>query len=189
MSASYHLMAIFCVCLQIISGGVIIISDELQMYSRNKLFSVALSRDMAPSARILAYLIAPDGQVVADSLNFHVNGSKLHQVRDHCLNRYRLSISPVINSLLCVGFIIQMSVKFNRGKDFSYNTVEITATADPLSYVAFSAIEYQLYELGAKNGLTWEEVCFNNGCTGFTSARLKIHQATRNWVEGNFLLL
>lgn len=51
-----------------------------------------------------------------------------------------------------------MTVKFNRGKDLAYDTVEITATADPLSYVAFSAIEYQLYELGARNDITWEMV-------------------------------
>ena len=50
------------------------------MYSRNKLFSVALSREMAPNARIIAYFVAPDGFVVADSLNFHVNGSRLHEV-------------------------------------------------------------------------------------------------------------
>lgn len=51
-----------------------------------------------------------------------------------------------------------MQLKFNRGKDFTYQSVEITATADPVSYVAFSAMEYQLYELGARNGLTWDEV-------------------------------
>lgn len=62
------------------AAGNILFSDTLQMYSRNKLFSVALSREMAPSARIVAYFVAHDGQVVADSLNFHVNGSKLHEV-------------------------------------------------------------------------------------------------------------
>ena len=51
-----------------------------------------------------------------------------------------------------------MQLRFNRGKDFTYQSIELTAIADPLSYVAFSAIEYQLYELGARNGLTWEEV-------------------------------
>ena len=66
--------------LQIVAHGNIIVSDTLQMYSRNKLFSVALSRDMAPSARIVAYFVAPDGQVVVDSLNFHVNGTQLHEV-------------------------------------------------------------------------------------------------------------
>jgi len=53
---------------------------------------------------------------------------------------------------------IQMKVKFNRGKDFNYNTVEVTAYADPLAYVAFSALEYQMYQLGIRNGLSWEEV-------------------------------
>ncbi|XP_067928326.1 CD109 antigen-like [Watersipora subatra] len=114
----------------IVAGGNILVSDTLQMFSRNKLFSVALSRDMAPNARIIAYFVAADGQVVVDSLNFNVNGSRLHE----------------------------MTLRFNRGKDFTYSSVEISSTADPLSYVAFSAIEYQLYELGARNGLTWEEV-------------------------------
>ena len=54
--------------------------------------------------------------------------------------------------------VLQMQLRFNRGKDFTYQSIELTAIADPLSYVAFSAIEYQLYELGARNGLTWEEV-------------------------------
>ena len=52
-----------------------------------------------------------------------------------------------------------MTLRFNRGKDLTYSSVEISSTADPLAYVAFSAIEYQLYELGARNGLTWEQVC------------------------------
>lgn len=114
----------------IVAGENIIVSDTLKMYAKQKIFSVAVSRDMVPSARIIAYLIAPDNQVVVDSFNFFVNGTRMHQ----------------------------MSVKFNRGKDFSYNTVEIIAKADPLSYVAFSAIEYSLYQLGARNGLTWDEV-------------------------------
>lgn len=66
--------------LQIVAAGNIIVSDTLQMYSRNKLFSVALSREMAPNARIIAYFVAPDGQMVVDGLNFHVNGSRLHEV-------------------------------------------------------------------------------------------------------------
>lgn len=35
---------------------------------------------MAPAARIVAYFIGPDGQVAADSLQFHVDASKLHLV-------------------------------------------------------------------------------------------------------------
>ena len=58
-------------------------TDSVQMYSRNKLFSVALSRDMSPSAKIVAFYVAPDRQVAADSLQFHVDGTKLHNVSIH----------------------------------------------------------------------------------------------------------
>jgi len=51
-----------------------------------------------------------------------------------------------------------MSLRFNRGKDFSYNTVEVIATADPLSYVAFSAMPHYIHVLGGRNGFTWDEV-------------------------------
>jgi len=69
------------------------------MYSRHKLISVALSKDMAPSAKIVAFFISPansassfdqnfgstsdtsmQSQVAADSLQFHVDSTKVHQV-------------------------------------------------------------------------------------------------------------
>ena len=51
-----------------------------------------------------------------------------------------------------------MSAKINRGKDLSYNSVELTITGEPLAYVAISAMEYQLYDLGARNSLSMHEV-------------------------------
>ena len=56
------------------------ISDRVEMHSRNKLLSVAISRDMSPSAKIVAFYVAPDGQLSADSLQFHVDASGLHKV-------------------------------------------------------------------------------------------------------------
>ena len=50
------------------------------MNSRNRLLSLAISRQMAPSAKIVAFYIAPDGQVAADSLQFNVDASHLHKV-------------------------------------------------------------------------------------------------------------
>ena len=67
------------VCLQIAAGGNIIVSNSLEMSASQKTFSVALSRDMVPSARIVAYYII-NGEVVADSLNFFVNGSHMNPV-------------------------------------------------------------------------------------------------------------
>ena len=51
-----------------------------------------------------------------------------------------------------------MSARINRGKDLSYNSVELTITGEPLAYVAISAMEYQLYDLGARNSLSMHEV-------------------------------
>lgn len=51
-----------------------------------------------------------------------------------------------------------MTIKVNRGKDLTQNSVELITRSDPLSYAAFSAIEYQIYKLGLRNDLTWPEV-------------------------------
>ena len=51
-----------------------------------------------------------------------------------------------------------MNVSINKGKDLTLNTVELLLEADPLSYVAFGAMEYQLYEYGTRNSLSKEEV-------------------------------
>ena len=74
------------------AAGNIIITDSLQMYSRNKLFSVALSREMSPSAKIVAFFISPDGQVSADSIQFNVDGTQLHDVS-------LIIVHPFINEL------------------------------------------------------------------------------------------
>ena len=59
--------------------GNIIVGNTLEMQSTQKTFSVALSRDMVPSSRIVAYYIL-NGEIVSDALNFHVNGSLLNPV-------------------------------------------------------------------------------------------------------------
>ena len=51
----------------------------MEMTGTQKTFSVALSRDMVPSAHIVVYYVDMD-EVVADSLNFFVNGSGLNPV-------------------------------------------------------------------------------------------------------------
>ena len=56
--------------------------------------------------------------------------------------------------------LFQITARINRGKDISYKNIELTITADPLSYVAFGAMEYMLHDLGSRNGLTEAEVRF-----------------------------
>ena len=64
---------------QIVAGGNIIAANQLEMTGMQKTFSVALSRDMVPSARIVAYYMH-QGEILADSLNFFVNGTRQNPV-------------------------------------------------------------------------------------------------------------
>ncbi|KAK7114537.1 CD109 antigen-like [Littorina saxatilis] len=111
---------------QVVAQGNIIIGDELEMTSKQKTFAVALSREMVPIARIVVYYLRQPEEIVTDVLNFFVNGTRQNQVK--------LSI--------------------NRGKDFSRDTVEFNAEADPGSYVAFSGMLLDLYSRGLNDGIT-----------------------------------
>lgn len=97
----------------IASKGNIVVLNQLEMQSSQKTFSVALSRDMVPSSRIVAWYIL-NGEVISDALNFHVNGSSLNPVEVHV----------------------------NMGKDFVRDTIEISGRTDPGSYIAFSGMDY-----------------------------------------------
>ena len=63
------------------AGSNIILGDTLFMKSQQKTFTLATSRDMVPSARILVYGILNGGEVLTDSLSFHVNGIRGNGVR------------------------------------------------------------------------------------------------------------
>ena len=52
------------------------------MKSLQKTFSVALSREMVPNARILVYGIAPDGEILTDALNFFIQGIRSNGVSE-----------------------------------------------------------------------------------------------------------
>ena len=98
----------------ITSAGRLIFTNILPMNdARQKTFDVGISREMAPSAHILVYYVRYDGEIVADSMNFHVDTSS---VTNH------------------------VNITINRRKDFTGNTIEILAYASPQSYVAFAGL-------------------------------------------------
>ncbi|KAK7498085.1 hypothetical protein BaRGS_00010673, partial [Batillaria attramentaria] len=111
---------------QVVAQGNIIIGDELEMTSKQKTFAVALSREMVPTARIIVYYIRQPEEIVSDVLNFFVNGTAQNEVK----------------------------LTINLGKDFSQNTAEMNAYADPGSYVAFSGILLDLHLMGLSDGIT-----------------------------------
>jgi len=49
------------------------------MNGKQKTFAVALSRQMAPSAHMVAYCIV-EGEIVTDALSFYVRDTRLMQV-------------------------------------------------------------------------------------------------------------
>lgn len=98
----------------IISAGELIFTNILPMDgARQKTFDVGVSRRMAPSAHILVYYVRYDGEIVADSMNFHVDTST---VTNH------------------------VNITINRRKDFTGNTIEVLAYASPQSFVAFAGL-------------------------------------------------
>lgn len=68
------------VCSQIVSQSNIIDGDELEMTSRQKTFSIGLSREMVPMARLVVYYIREPEEIVSDVLTFFVNGTRQNQV-------------------------------------------------------------------------------------------------------------
>ena len=68
-------------CLQVVTGGNIITSNMIFMKFRQKTFSLALSRDMVPNAKIVAYCVLNTGEILADSLAFFVKGIRNDGVR------------------------------------------------------------------------------------------------------------
>jgi len=73
--------------LQIASGGRILLGSRLVMNGKQKTFAVALSRQMAPTAHIVAYCIE-EGEVVTDALSFYVRDTRLLMVRPWCFVIY-----------------------------------------------------------------------------------------------------
>lgn len=60
-------------------AGGILLGETLRMSSQQKTFSIAVSRQMAPVSRILAYYMTA-GEVVVDAMNFFVKDTRLTSV-------------------------------------------------------------------------------------------------------------
>lgn len=104
----------------IVSSSRIIFTDMLHMNNKQKTFDVGITRQMAPSAHIVAYYIRDDGEIVADSYNFHVNASSVQN---------------------------NVNMTINRRKDFTGDTIEILAYASPQSFVGFAALDRSIAHL------------------------------------------
>jgi len=74
-------MASFIDIFQIMSKSNVLLQNTLSMTSSQRTFSVALSRDMVPEAKIVVHALTGSGEILADSLQFHVRGMESDKVR------------------------------------------------------------------------------------------------------------
>ncbi|XP_013776899.1 CD109 antigen-like isoform X2 [Limulus polyphemus] len=116
----------------VISKGIILLASLEQMSSSIKTFAVALSPEMAPSATVVVYDIAREGEVIVDSLTFPVDG----------VSRNNFTIS------------------LNNRKDKTGDTVEVIVRGEPGSYVGLSAADRMLFTMQAGNELSYADVMY-----------------------------
>nr|XP_022323516.1 CD109 antigen-like isoform X2 [Crassostrea virginica] len=66
---------------QIISKGQVVASGEIPMMSsRRKTFSVPITTEMAPKARLIVHYVREDGEIVTDALTFNIDGTFKNKV-------------------------------------------------------------------------------------------------------------
>lgn len=67
---------------QIISKGQVVASGEIPMMSsRRKAFSVPITTEMAPKARLIVHYVREDGEIVTDALTFNIDGTFKNKVK------------------------------------------------------------------------------------------------------------
>ncbi|KFM78458.1 Murinoglobulin-1, partial [Stegodyphus mimosarum] len=114
----------------IMSKGIILLSGVEEMPASIKTFAVSLSSEMAPTATIVVYDIAREGEVVADSLMFPVDGISKNN----------------------------FTVMLNNKKDKTGETIEVIVKGQPGTYVGLSAVDHVLHNMRTGSDLSPAEV-------------------------------
>ncbi|XP_034097633.1 CD109 antigen [Drosophila albomicans] len=114
----------------IMSKGVILINDRETITEGIRTIAVVLSAEMAPMATLVVWKITTQGQVVADSLTFPVNGISRNN----------------------------FTVYINNRKARTGEKVEVAIFGEPGSYVGLSGIDSAFYTMQAGNELTYAKI-------------------------------
>ncbi|XP_037809897.1 CD109 antigen [Lucilia sericata] len=114
----------------IMSKGVILMNDRETITEGIKTIAVVLSAEMAPVATIVVWKITQQGQIVADSLTFPVNGISRNN----------------------------FTVYINNRKARTGEKVEVAIFGEPGSYVGLSGIDSAFYTMQAGNELTYAKI-------------------------------
>ncbi|XP_037927862.1 CD109 antigen [Teleopsis dalmanni] len=114
----------------IMSKGVILMNDREPIVEGIRTIAVVLSAEMAPVATIVVWKITQQGQIVADSLTFPVNGISRNN----------------------------FTVYINNRKARTGEKVEVAIFGEPGSYVGLSGIDSAFYTMQAGNELTYAKI-------------------------------
>uniref|UniRef100_A0A1A9WXK7 Thioester-containing protein 6 n=1 Tax=Glossina brevipalpis TaxID=37001 RepID=A0A1A9WXK7_9MUSC len=114
----------------IMSKGVILMNDRETIREGIRTIAVVLSAEMAPVATIVVWKITQQGQIVADSLTFPVNGISRNN----------------------------FTVYINNRKARTGEKVEVAIFGEPGSYVGLSGIDSAFYTMQAGNELTYAKI-------------------------------
>ncbi|XP_052794993.1 CD109 antigen-like isoform X3 [Mya arenaria] len=112
--------------IQVMSRGSVVMSGTVT----GSAFNVPVDAKMAPNARVIAYYVRADGEVVIDSISFDVSGV----------------------------FENQVSISFDKTKATPGDTVNVVVTADPNSIVNLLAVDQSVLLLRGGNDVTPSEV-------------------------------
>ncbi|KAL5016375.1 hypothetical protein ScPMuIL_005964 [Solemya velum] len=116
---------------QIMSRGSIVAAGDIaRSNSKTIMFSIPVTSQMAPNARIIVYYVRTDGEVVTDSISFDVDGT----------------------------FQNQVSLGFDQNQVLPGGNVSLTVSADPHSVVNLLAVDQSVLLLKTGNDVTQSEV-------------------------------
>ncbi|XP_021378251.1 CD109 antigen-like isoform X3 [Mizuhopecten yessoensis] len=116
---------------QVLGRGSIAVSGSINGNNAKAFqFHVPLNAKMAPNARIVAYYVRADGEIVTDSISFDVSGT----------------------------FENEVSIRFDKTKAQPGEGINVDVTADPNSIVNLLAVDQSVLLLKSGNDITPAEV-------------------------------
>nr|ADA77515.1 thioester-containing protein-D [Azumapecten farreri] len=116
---------------QVLGRGSIAVSGAINGNNAKAFpFNVPLNAKMAPNARIVAYYVRADGEIVTDSISFDVSGT----------------------------FENDVSIRFDKSKAQPGDGINVDVSADPNSIVNLLAVDQSVLLLKSGNDITPAEV-------------------------------
>lgn len=124
---------------------------------RSHAFRFQVTAAMAPVARVVVYYVRADGEIVADALNFDVEGTFQNFVRDSFTLFW--NFSPIWSLI-----IFQVEIQVAPDSVEPGKAVDIVVKAKPNSYVGILGVDQSVLLLKTGNDISrvWRRFFFSN---------------------------